>query len=123
MRKNCFGTYIYNLGRAPIGGNKLVCDWWKNTNKNLVDGVEVNIKKYASPASVFWDMKQNLTTFLVMEKNLDKNFYTSPTWDIVTLRTLLLRFGHGGIGGKKLGLKKFYNFYTSSGGTPSPSGF
>ena len=79
--------------------------------------MEVNIKKYASPASVFWEgkkyMKQNLTTFLVMEKNLDKNFYTSPTWDIVTLRTLLLRFGHGGIGGKKLGLKKFYNFYTS----------
>ena len=66
----------------------------------------MNIKKYASPASVFWDMKQNLTTFLVMEKNLDKKFYTSP----VTLRTLLLRFGHGGIGGKKLGLKNFTIF-------------
>ena len=78
-------------------------------DRKLVKGVEVNIKTYASPASMFWDMKQNVSTFLNVEKNLDKNFYTSP----VTLRTLLLRFGHGGVGEKKIGLKNCYNFYTS----------
>ena len=57
-------------------------------DRKLVKGVEVNIKKYASPASVFWDMNQNISTFL----DVDKTFYT--------LRILLLH-------GEKIGIKNF----------------